>query len=245
MPAAMTRKYVAFDIETAKILPQHVSDLKEHRPLGVACAATLAGEEPEPRLWHAPFREDASPGPMNREQLAELVRFLETAVEQGATILTWNGVGFDFDILAEESGMIDECRRLARAHVDMMFHAFCELGYPIALDSAAQAMRLPGKSAEVAQWMAPKLWAEGETQKVLEYVAQDARATLQLALACEKQRSLHWTARSGRRRSMPLAAGWLTVDAALRLPPPDTSWMSSPLSRTRFTGWLKRRRGRK
>ena len=30
--------------------------------------------------------------------------------------------------LAEESGMVDECRHLALGHVDMMFHVFCELG---------------------------------------------------------------------------------------------------------------------
>ncbi len=37
---------------------------------------------------------------------------------------------------------------------------------------------------------------------------------------------------------MPLARGWLTVTDALRLPEPDTSWMSSPLKRRDFMGWI-------
>lgn len=57
---------------------------------------------------------------MSRDDAAELVNFLAEAADSGSTILTWNGL--DFDILAEESGMVEECRQLALAHVDMMFH---------------------------------------------------------------------------------------------------------------------------
>ncbi|MFO7906786.1 MAG: hypothetical protein ACQESR_12790 [Planctomycetota bacterium] len=48
----MTRKYLAFDIETAKVLPQRISNLKEHRPLAICCAATHTGFHGEPQLWH-------------------------------------------------------------------------------------------------------------------------------------------------------------------------------------------------
>ncbi len=229
--------YIAFDIETAKILPQQVQDLKAHRPLGVACAATLSGLDDAPRLWYGRTDDQAPAGRMSRDEAAELVDFLVESVSNGATILTWNGLGFDFDILAEESGMVEECKRLALGHVDMMFHVFCELGYPIALDRAAQGMRLTGKSSDVASHMAPRLWAEGKTGAVLDYVSQDVRATLELAQACEQQRVLRWVARSGSVRDMKLRSGWLTVEAALRLPEPDTSWMDEPMPRTRFTGW--------
>ena len=234
----MARNYIAFDIETAKVIPGQVSDLKAHRPLGIACAATLSSADDGPRLWHGQTDDQAPAGRMSRDEAAALVHFLTASANNGSTILTWNGLGFDFDILAEESGMVEECRRLALEHVDMMFHAFCELGYPIGLDRAAQGMRLPGKSATVAQHMAPQLWAEGRTDEVLAYVAQDVRATLELAGACEQQRVLRWIARSGNTRDMKLRSGWLTVDAAMRLPEPDTSWMDDPMSRTRFTGWL-------
>ena len=48
---------------------------------------------------------------MSRQEAAGLVRYLATQVAQGYTVVTWNGVGFDFDVLAEESGMLEECRR--------------------------------------------------------------------------------------------------------------------------------------
>ena len=219
----MPPTYIAFDIETAKILPQQVQDLKSHRPLGITCAATLAGSDDAPRLWHGRTDDQAPAGRMSGDEAEELVDFLAESVRNGATILTWNGLGFDFDILAEESGMLEECRRLALGHVDMMFHAFCELGYPIALDRAAQGMRLAGKSSDVASHMAPRLWAEGKTDDVLEYVSQDVRATLELSQACAQQGVLRWVARSGSVRDMKLPSGWLTVEAALRLPEPDTS----------------------
>ena len=37
----MNRKYLAFDIETAKVQPPDERDWKSDRPLGISCAATL------------------------------------------------------------------------------------------------------------------------------------------------------------------------------------------------------------
>ena len=82
------------------------------------------------------------------------------------------------------------------------------------------------------------LWAEGKREEVLEYVAQDVRTTLELAQVCESLGELRWVARSGRLRSMALGEGWLTVWEALELPLPDTSWMSEPWPREKFTGWM-------
>jgi hypothetical protein len=112
------------------------------------------------------------------------------------------------------------------------------LGYPIGLDKAAQGMGLPGKLPGMSGILAPQLWAQGRFQEVLEYVAQDVRTTLQIALACEERRKLEWITRKGTKSSMPLRNGWLTVREALKLPEPDTSWMSVPISRREATAWL-------
>lgn len=236
----MKRKYVAFDIETAKVLPAEVNDLRSHRPLGICCAAALTSLEEEPQLWYGGLKEHCQNPRMTQEEAGELVCDLERLVREGFTILTWNGLGFDFEILAEESGMWEECRRLARAHVDMMFHAFCELGYPISLDRAALGMRLQGKSKGVEAYLAPQLWADGKTAEVLAYVGQDVRATLELALTCEKKRVLRWIAKSGKSQTLDLNTGWLSAQEAVKLPKPDVSWMRSPIPRSRFTGWLEK-----
>ena len=72
---------------------------------------------------------------------------------------------------------------------------------------------------------APVLWAEGKREEILWYVAQDARTSMDLAVACESCKELRWIARSGKLRSMTLPTGWLTVEEALGLPVPNTSWM--------------------
>jgi hypothetical protein len=234
----MKTGYLAFDIETAKDVPGEDFNWRPHRPLGISCAATLASDEGEPTLWHGRTADQSVAPQMNREEVEELGRHLLQKQAEGYRVLTWNGLGFDFDILAEESSSHKLCSQCALDHVDMMFQVFCTLGYPIALDKAAQGMGLPGKPPGMSGVKAPKLWANGQFETVLGYVAQDVRVTLSVALACEQRRELSWITRKGTRSSMPLKGGWICVKEALRLPLPDTSWMSVSIPRRDFTAWL-------
>ena len=138
---------------------------------------------------------------------------------KGWTIVTWNGAGFDFDILAEESELQDECRRLTLGHVDMMFQVVCVKGFPIGLDAAARGMGLQGKSKQVQQHEVPQFWADGRTDEVLSYLAADVRATLDVALACEQRQELCWITQRGKTSRMPLNSGWLSVDRRRETPP--------------------------
>ena len=234
----MKRRYLAFDIETAKVLPGDVRDWRAHGRLEISCAATLATESSEPVLWHGVTEANRPASRMSQREAIKLVEYLANKVRHNYNIVTWNGVGFDFHILAQESGMVDECQMLACDHVDMMFHVVCQLGFGVSLDSAARGMGLSGKRYGLCGAVVPKLWAEGRRQEVLEYVAQDVRITLGLATTCEICRHLRWVTRAGSRREMPLPRGWRSVSSASRLPEPDTTWMSSQLSRRTFTAWL-------
>jgi hypothetical protein len=228
---------VAFDIETAE-LPDWGHQRERRRPLGITCAATLASDEPAPRLWYA---QDDQNQPADRMQPADARRVVDYLLEVAAAgyrILTWNGLDFDFQILAGESAALDECRALAWNHVDMMFHVFCVLGYRVALDKAAQGSGVPGKPKGMSGILAPAMWAEGRRREVLDYVGQDVRATLQLAQVCQRRRSLGWITGKGRLHRMPLPDGWLRAYEAVRVPEPDTSWMDSPSTRGEFTAWL-------
>lgn len=234
----MTERYVAFDLETAKVLPAYESP-KHHRPLGIACAAAALSDDAKPVVWHG-VSPDGSPAPqMSTEEVSHVVDSLTQWVSEGYHLVTLNGQGFDLDILAEESGRHEDCARLALDHIDMMFQAVCVLGHAISLGKAAEGMWLPGKSSGVQGADAPKYWAEGRHRLVLEYVAQDAKLTLQVALAALDHGSLYWIARSGKRRSMPLHSGWLCVQECRGLPLPDTRWMDDPPSRDQYTEWLR------
>lgn len=235
----MKRRYLALDIETVKLVPANAPDWRLHRPLGVSCAATLATDQNEPEVWHGGRNYEHPTNRMTCHQLCKLVGYLEELVENGYTIVTWNGVGFDFDVLAEESGLIETCKRLGRGHVDMMFHVFCQLGYGISLGAAAKGMGLDGKAGGMTGIDAPRLWAERKRSQVLRYVAQDAQITLALAEKCESEHWLRWVTRSGRKRKMALPKGWLSVVSAQKLPEPITFWMTTPWSRQKFTAWLQ------
>ena len=175
---------------------------------------------------------------MTQEEAADLVRYLEDRTKEGYTLLTWNGLGFDLDILAEESGLLQDCRHPATDHVDMMFQVLCQRGFGVSLDAAAKGMGLAGKPKGMNGAKAPVLWAEGKREEVLQYVGQDVRTTLDVALACESVGALRWVSRKGKLRTMKLVDGWLTVREALELPEPYTSWMDEPWRRADFTGWL-------
>ena len=234
----MNRKYLAFDIETAKIIEGKVYDLKSHRPLGITCIASQSSDEENPKIW---MSKDASGDPasqMSRADIQKFVDYLMDRIGYGYVPLSWNGLSFDFDILAEESMLVKECKKLAKLHVDMMFHVMCVKGFPVALDKAAKAMGLDGKLSGVDGSKVPSMWAKGDHEKVIQYVSQDVAMTLQLATITEKEREFRWITQRGRISDMPLPNGWLSVSKANKLPLPDVSWMDDPPERSQFMDWL-------
>jgi hypothetical protein len=232
-----TRRYVAFDIETAKVLPELVTDLMDHRPLGVACVAAVVAEGDEAFTWHG-VDGDKPAAQMSQLDVRLMLDQFATWADQGYTLLSWNGLAFDFNVLAEESGLTEECARIALGHVDMMFHVVCELGYPVGLGKAAEGLGLPGKSAGITGHDAPLMWAQGRCDEVLAYNLQDAKLALAIAREAERRSELLWITRRGTKGRLPLRQGWRSVREALGTPKPDTSWMSDPPVREDFTSWL-------
>lgn len=236
----MTR-WLSFDIETAKIVPDG-EDVQNHRPLGISCWAVAWQGKDGAIYTHAggglDFIANWTPQ-MSREECGLFVNRLVNAQGRGFTLLGHNTVGFDFDILAEESGMVAECAELAMNSVDTCLLVHCLKGFPVGLDAVARGMGLSGKTEGMSGAKAPQMWADGKFDEVLAYVSQDARSTLEVALAIEQRKGLTWIAKSGRRNSLPIER-LLTVSEAMQLPEPDTSWMSEPMPRSKFTGWMQR-----
>lgn len=234
----MKNRFLAFDIETAMIIPEGVTEWGALHPMGITCAATWASDEEKPRVWCG-FDEcygSITPA-MSPRQVSKLVDYLEACYEDDYRIVTVNGAGFDFRELAESSGDFNVCRQLNLAHIDCFFHVLCHLGYSPGVDAMSKGMGLPGKLKDVGGALAPELWRTGEYGRVLSYVAQDVKQTLDLVMAVDSKKALSWTAKSGRRNTIQIPQ-WLTVAQALKLPEPDTSWMDSPWPRSKFTEWM-------
>lgn len=233
------RQYIAFDIEIAKTLPDNSELWDLHRPFGISCAAT-ADAAGNATLWYGRSPSGGYAEKMSRNEVIQLVHYLRTEHASGKTILSWNGASFDFQVLAEESGLGEICAALALDHIDMMFHLFCLKGFGLALDKAAKGMGLPGKLEEVGGAKAPEMWRAGQNEIVLEYVKQDVITTMQVCQAVEAAGELRWLSQRGNRLVVPFPSGWLSVLDAQCLPLPDTSWMDDPWRRSRFTGWMDR-----
>ena len=237
----MTR-YLAFDTETTKPFPED-HNWRSVRPMGIACAAAYGVGDEKPRAWYNRSPNGEIEPALTQQQAQSLVNQITTLTDPEKTpdpytLLTWNGLGFDLDILAEESGMFDECRQIALDHVDMMFHFYCTQGYPLSLDKAAQGMGTPGKPEGMNGALANEMWNNADRLPVIQYCASDVRSTLALATECETQHRLQWTSNTGRTRFFNLPNGWMTVRQSLDIPQPDTSWMTDPIPRDTFTAWL-------
>ena len=211
--------YVVFDLET-EASPGPLN-LDRHVP-AITVAATLACGD-EPRLWYEQSAEGQATGEvLGRERAGAWVQYLADAVQARQTVVTWNGAGFDFRVLAQASGRVDECVELAWEHVDMMFWFHCRNGYSVGLDRAAQAVG-SGKTLGMDGVEAARLWGAGEYEQVLDYVGQDVRALEAIYQGAQGSNALRWINTRGR---MSEAAGpLLPVREAFKLPLPDTSWM--------------------
>lgn len=242
-------RILAFDLEIAKVIPDEAKDWKEYWPLGISCGATLPvdefGQEYSPTLWHGqPDKNGLHPPQMTPEECRALARYLEDMAGMGWLVVSWNGLGFDHSLLLTEcqnDSYAPRIKRMARKHCDPAFSMFCALGFMIALDTACRGMGLEGKPEGMDGAMAPKLWAQGpeEQRRVLDYVARDVRILAALHREITEKGYIRWQTRRGVTRTWMLEGHHIpTVEEAMQLPIPDTSWMRNQWKREKFTGWL-------
>lgn len=254
-------KYAAWDLEIATPIPEGTEDWSELRPLGISCAAVSkvpgAGGEPYTRVWHGgETPEGRYVERMSPTQCRMMAGTLMALQALGFTLVTFNGCGFDLDVLAEEcddAAVADAVRRLAREHVDIAFAFFAEKGFMCGLAKAALAMGLGGKTEGMSGALAPDMWAgtREDQELVLEYVERDAVLTGELYEAVLEEGKLRWVTSRGhigtwRPRAMGEAENGatrlLTVQEAMQLPEPDMSWAGpdwTPWEREKFVGWLE------
>ena len=220
----MDRKFLAFDLAVAKWVPDG-GELNAHRPLGISCAAMLLSDTGRFVTWHGGTPDGDAASRMTAEDAKTMVQTLVEKVNAGYSLLSWNGLSFDFPVMAEESGLESECQLLSSRHVDMMFHVYCVKGQYLDLKTAATGMRLTVRTQGMAERDAPRLWAEGKHRLVLDHLAENLRTTTDLALTCERRKVFLWINRRGPSQGMDLPSGWLTVPEAARIKGIDhTQW---------------------
>ena len=235
------KKYVAFDLEICTELDEKV-DWKIQIPLAISCASTVTSDGMMKTWYPNGWQGEPLPREMSSAEIGNLIEYLDFMNELGYTILSWNGLSFDFAVLAAKASKYHEqkCKELAMKHTDMMFHFFCEKGYWVGLNAVAKGLELSGKTEGMSGAQAPELWMGTmlDRLKVLNYVDKDSITTLEVCLKAEEQGYFEWTARSGRLNRFDLPDGWKSVEKSLETPEPDTSWMDEKRTREELMWWL-------
>ena len=234
-------KIATFDLEIAKGFPDG-GNWKENAPLGITCAALGFSDADEPTFFHA------APS-LSRDACCDLVRELQRVVNDGYTLVTWNGTAFDFAVLADESGMARECAELALAHVDLMVIVTFQRGYFLGLQKALKGAGIAGKKQEVvlndgsrlyemSGKLAPELWAKGEYDAVLSYLREDVMPLIKLTQIVAHAKTIRWTSNKGNLTSVAVKK-LFTVRECFDFPLPDVSWMSTePAHREKLIEWM-------
>jgi len=235
-------KFLSFDLETLRLIPEDSVDNDwRANSLGISCAAAAFSDQKNVKFWRAVKGLD-------KTYAQKVIHYLEKKVQDGYTIVTWNGTNFDFAVLAYESGLYDQCAELAMNHVDLMMIVTFTKGWRLSLQSACKGSNLPGKVKNVelsdgtlcddmSGEKAIDLWTQGEFDAVLTYLEGDVRQTLALVEKVQKNKIMRWTSQSGSSQYITVSKMLLAKDC-FNIEEPDTEWMDNPLMRISFIDWM-------
>jgi len=214
--------FVAADLESSH---EYHEDMP-FADVGISCAALYAVEWESAISYPAQdifgFREPEMSAECAQGFAKELIRY----ASMGDTIVSFNGLHFDFPLLAtvcNDTGIEKELKHLAiYNHIDIGLLMVVARGFMVSLNTAAHALGLSGKTEGMSGYLAPILWnpertdfteeeladieATGVTPGTkaaqnlcLKYVIQDAITTADVYRLLVEDKYLRWTSsRTGR-----------------------------------------------
>jgi hypothetical protein len=229
---------ISVDIETSNVFDRKPGeDLERYAPFHVAVAATATASG-EPKVWVSLDPGGKPRVNMTRETARELLNHLRSLQSQGHRLCAWNGASFDLRWIGFAADDLRAAREVALDLYDPMLQFFNRTGFPVGLDAVAQGMD-PQLKKLLKSEEAPRLWSQGQHDKVIEYVCSDAEITVKLVERIEQTRAVRWVTRRGDVRSERIGE-LLRVRQVLAQPEPDQSWMGSPIRRAKFVAWMGR-----
>lgn len=232
---------IAFDLEIAKELPDNGDDWDQYRPFGISIASCMTSN------WRDFTLPDVSmlcpdqryPAQLNPEQANVMAHFL---LDYPGTIVTWNGLGFDFRVLIEsmpDNQLRYQVAQLAYSeqHIDLGFAMLCDLGYMCGLQAACEGMGLPGKSDGITGKLIPQLWRGTRLQQeeCLNYCRNDVAMTMLVYQGLLHHGKLQYLDKMGSKHIWkPRDELVLDVRNAQLAPEVGRPYWK----RSKFTGWL-------
>lgn len=255
-------KFAFFDLETAFYTEEQAAlaqsdgkllNIWDIWPFGVSVAAIKLSDREEPEVWydaecstvHAgefPWEWEVASRPSrcwSERFTREFVDRLEQLDREGYALTTWNGTGFDFQLLYRMT-LDPVLKAICWRHIDPCFQMLCMRGFPVGLEAAA--VEVGGRSKEENGISAPILWAEGNYERVIRYVKGDVIRLETVVREVCKSGGLRWRTKAGALRFQPFSHLY-TVRECMQMPMPDTSWMTpdpdrGPITRPGTMGWM-------
>lgn len=226
----MLENLVALDIEISAIIPEG-ADWDLYRPFGISCVGLSTADKP--RIVYAKNNK------LSPKEIDGLVAQLRNIHEIGSRFVTWNGLRFDFSVLAEESGEYHLFSEIALNHYDLMFQLYNQLGYPVGLDATAKGFGLSGKYQNISGAMVPILWSNGERQRVFDYLSTDIDLTLLVAKNVERENEFRWQTKNGKLRTVKVERLKTVREVLEENPPQVPAWWKGPsMNRQDFMQWV-------
>lgn len=235
--AAAAVRRICFDIEIAnEIELAPGGDLEDHGPFDISVAAAC-DERGEVRHWYARDEHGQPRRHIDATLAREMLVYLRDAQQAGAQVCAWNGLSFDLRWLGVAANDLALAAQVALELYDPLFQFVGRRGFPIGLAAVAEGLGIADKKL-MSGADAPKEWARGNHQRVLDYVAGDCRLTAQVIERIESTRGVCWRTKKGSLSSEPIPA-LRRVREVMRDAPPDQSWMSTPKPWKRWFAWLE------
>ena len=225
--------YVAFDIETTGLIGT-TNPWPE-----VTCAATrlVDGNTLDVRTWHSDYAAI-----MSHDTINELLAYLWECYLRNIVVVTFNGAGFDFNVLY---GITKNplAKQLASGHCDLMYQFAVAHGYFASLQSFCDGIGIEGKTGKAVDAIA--MW-ETDKDEVLKYCENDVRALGDvyahvLATGGAKRQTKRGTITfssfelDDRGRLMTVA---MAAERVVQNMVPDQSWMKDPPNLLNTVAWI-------
>lgn len=211
-------------------------DIWEMWPFGASLITdtSVHSHDGEARALYQEVPEGEPHWPMPLDMVNCFLDELRGRLFSGERLFTWNGTGFDYQLLARLTGRYAECAELCVNSYDPCFQALCMQGFPVGLDPAARAMGFARKEMEGAS--APLLWPTERWAEVVEYGKNDAIRLKQVVLEIMRSGGLRWITRKGGLMCLPMPK-FLTVKQCLQIPFNPPYWVTDPLIPTEVVKW--------
>lgn len=230
-------KLLSVDIEISNIfeLKQH-EDIEKYAPFNISVAATAirGGEE---RAWYSKDEEGRPALNLTQQQAHELLEYLQDMQQRDFMVCAWNGLGFDLKWIGYNAKNMKLAAEIVLNSYDPMFQFFNQRGFPVSLAKVAEGLGI--KQTKLMNGAdAPKEWAKGNHEAVMEYCLGDCQMTNMIISEIVTKKCVNWITANGMNKSEPMPL-LKSVRQVIDEPIADQSWMDNPPSKSKFHEWVQ------